>query len=220
MSRPEQEGPVISLSEQLERDKKSVETDLAYARETIVGLMEIHNWRNNPALKVRREKIDKGDGSFDTTSIELMATAEEVTAAPDKVQALFIDLGIRKGDEIGIQLRLGRDSRYAQKLYDVMLIPTTYRPDLLGIEFTHANQLWFLKSGLPFEGNHHAEYTVRSAQINHAYHLMLNGLVHDSHEVGTHASYTEYKHMQHPRLTAAKRAVADWIVGLIDVRMK
>jgi len=223
MPRVEQEGPITPLSKRLDADRKTVETDLAYVEKTLVDLIP-RRFEKYPAFKTRRGKDAPGEGPFDRLEVEMTASAAEVAGAPREVQGLLLDLGVKKGDEIAIQLSLGKKNRkapdLADRVYQVVLIPTTHRPDLFGYDFDYWNRTSFLESGSPFEGNHPAEFNGRSYRLIHAYDILENGLVSESHEVGTHASYTEYDHMPHPYLAATHRGVADWIVSLIDARMK
>lgn len=220
---------LISWSSQYQADIVSVDTTFDYAEKKLVDLLP-RRFEKYPAFKVKRGKDVDMESSlpFRRAQIEMTASASEVASAPEEMQKLFLDLGVQDGDEMAIELMIAKRNwranprRFADRVYSVKLLPTVYRPDLLGVRFNYAKQLWFLKSGTsvgkPEIVNIWYE-TNRIREMGRVYGLLEQGLVYDSYEEGTHASITRYRQKPHPYLAAIHRGTADWITGLIDSRM-
>lgn len=223
---------LLSWSAQYQADLASVDSGFAQAQQKLVDLLPRQFEKFPAAFKVRRGKdvfMEETAGKlFDRAEVELTSTADEVTTAPEDMQRLFLDLGIKPGDELVIEFMAAKrnwrptNRRLAEQMYSVTLMPTVYRPDLVGIKFNSAKQLWFLKPGTSVSHPESANTWYESKRIREmagTYDLLEHGLTHNSHEVGTHASYTEYEQKPHPYLATIHRVSADWIVSLVDKRI-
>lgn len=221
-----------SWSEQYRLDIASVDTTFADAGRKLVDLLPRRFERHTAFFRVQRGRkvaAMAGTSLFRRAWIEMAANAAEVTSAPEAMQRFFPDLGVQEGDEIAIGLLIARRSwranprEFAENVYyEVTLVPTTHRPDLLGVEFNYAQQLWFLKSGTPVDRTEPADMfygSRRVREIGRVYSLLGEGMVYDSYEEGTRASVTRYRHKPHPYLAAIHRSAAAWITALVDSKM-
>lgn len=208
--------PLLSWADQYRADIKSVQTNLDTAKGIFRDLLR------RPLEKAREVKVVRDvkrlslDGNVSQTEIEFNATSAEISSAPDAAKRLFLDLGIKEGEEIAVFVEVTKKDHW----YSVVLSPTNHRVGLLGVEFNFANQLWFRRSGASTHGNEPALGEDSNPDVERVYDLLQNGLVHDSHEVGTHASYTEYDHWPHPYIAEMHKGVAEWILATVDARTK
>lgn len=219
---------LIPWSELYQADVASVDKTFAAAEEKLVGLLPRPFERHPDTFKVIRGVVDMELSSPSRRAlIEMTATSNEVSSAPDDMQRLFLDLGVRDEDEIAIQLDIakrkwGTGPRYPENTYSVTLVPTAYRPDLLGVEFNYAKQWWFLKSGTPVDKTTSADVwygSTRVREMAQVYYLLGVGMVYDSYEVGTHGAITRYRQKPHQYIAAIHSGAAEWITSLVDSRM-
>ncbi len=222
---------LLSWSAQFRADVTSVDNTFAEAGRKLVDLLP-KKFENFPTVfTVRRNQnvMDKSAaGAFQSAEIELTANAEEVTSAPEEMKRLFLDLGIRPGDEIAIEAMMAKRNpradtrRFAEQIYAVTLMPTIFRPDLVGAEFDYAKRWHFLKPGTPVHNPEPVNIwteTERIREMGQVYWILEEGMVYDRYEEGTHASITRYKQKPHPYLATIHRATADWFVDLVNKRM-
>ncbi|MBI2597426.1 hypothetical protein HYW41_04675 [Candidatus Daviesbacteria bacterium] len=229
-SNPDRRPELPSWSKQYLDDIASVDTTFADAGRKLVDLLPRRFERYPASFRVQRgRKVSAMEGSslFRRAWIEMTANASEVVSAPEAMQRFFPDLGVQEGDEIAIGLLIAKRSwraepqKYAENVYEVTLMPVTYRPDLLGVEFNCARQLWFLKSGTPVDRTEAAlmHENERLRGIDKVYYLLRDGMVYGSQEIGTHGGATRFLHKEHPYLAAIHRGAADWITALVDSKM-
>jgi hypothetical protein len=225
---------LLSWSDQFQADAKFVDSAFIDTAEKLVNLLPRNFEKYPQAFNIRRGEAVPMDPTarryFTRAEVEMTATAAEVTSAPDDMQRLFLDLGIKPGDEIAIEVMMAKKKlslrnlvrQYPERKYSITLVPTVLRPDLVGVELDYGQNLSFLKPGTPVHTPEPVNTwyeTDRICKMGQIYGLLREGMVYDSYEEGTHASISKFRHKPHPYLATIYKASADWIVDLIDRRM-
>lgn len=217
---------LLSWTAQHQADIAAVDQSFAEAA-TIFGSLIGKPLKDSPTLRVKQgNEVDIPSAIYGKSlQIIMFADGVDVSSAPEGMQRLFLDLGLQRGDAMYIKVTVARRKRfvnrgYAEKPYTVTLMPTRYRPDLLGFEFNDQDQLWLLKSGTPIEQPEPPfPVTNRYHELTRSFDLMREGMVSGSHQEGTQGSIIVYDHKPHPYLAAIHRATADWVTTLVGNRM-
>lgn len=222
---------LISWSAQFRLDTESVDKNFSEAGKKLADLLNQPFEKYPAAFRIKRGKsvfmVLDAAAAFRRAEIEMVADQSDVASAPEGMQKLFLDLGIQESDEIAIGLMLAKrrpranPQKFAESVYKVTLVPTVYRPDLLGIEFNYAHQFGFLKSGTPIDRTEPADLWYGSERVrdmSDAYALLMEGTVYDAYSEGTHASITRYRHKPHAYIALIHKNTAEWISDLVQNR--